>query len=87
MPIKILPTLCLSGTLLFTACQQPTTNITTTSVPLNAEVEAQVDNRINYFIKVYGSKEKLEQITGKTIQQMKEEYRPIIAQQLMIEAK
>lgn len=39
------------------------------------EVEADVDNRIRYFIQQYGSKEVIEQITGKTIYQFREEMR------------
>lgn len=39
------------------------------------EVEADIDNRIRYFIQQYGSKEVIEQITGKTIYQFREEMR------------
>ncbi len=42
------------------------------------EVEAALDNRVRYFVSVYGSKEKLEQVSGKTIYQLKDEYREII---------
>lgn len=47
------------------------------------DVEGQLDNRIRYFTQVYGSKEKLEQISGKTIYQLKEDYREIIRDQMM----
>lgn len=39
------------------------------------EVEADIDNRIRYFISQYGSREVIEQITGKTIYQFREEMR------------
>ncbi len=42
------------------------------------EVEAALDNRVRYFVGMYGSKEKLEQVSGKTIYQLKDEYREII---------
>lgn len=49
------------------------------------DVEGQLDNRIRYFTQVYGSKEKLEQISGRTIYQMKEDYRDIIKEQMLAE--
>ncbi|QNA44190.1 peptidylprolyl isomerase [Lacibacter sediminis] len=46
------------------------------SLPVSdEEIEADVDNRIRYFIQQYGSKEVIEQITGKTIYQFREEMR------------
>jgi peptidyl-prolyl cis-trans isomerase SurA len=39
------------------------------------EVDADIDNQIRYFINVYGSKDELEKIAGKTVYQMKEDYR------------
>jgi peptidyl-prolyl cis-trans isomerase SurA len=46
------------------------------SLPISDEdIEADVDNRIRYFIQQYGSKEVIEQITGKTIYQFREEMR------------
>jgi peptidyl-prolyl cis-trans isomerase SurA len=46
------------------------------SLPVTEEdVEADVENRVRYFIQQYGSKEVIEQITGKTIYQFKEEMR------------
>ncbi len=39
------------------------------------EVEGTLENRVRYFISIYGSKEKLEQVSGKTIYQLKEDYR------------
>jgi len=49
------------------------------------DVEGQLDNRLRYFIQLYGSKEKLEQASGKTIYQLKEEYRDAIREQMVAE--
>ncbi|MBS1615900.1 MAG: peptidylprolyl isomerase [Bacteroidetes bacterium] len=49
------------------------------------EVEGQLDNRIRYFIRMYGSQEKLEAASGKTIFQMKEAYRDVVKEQMMAE--
>jgi peptidyl-prolyl cis-trans isomerase SurA len=49
------------------------------------DVEGQLDNRLRYFISLYGSKEKLEQVSGKTIYQLKEEYRDVIKDQMVAE--
>lgn len=46
------------------------------------EVESQLENRIKYFISVYGSREKLEKVSGKSIAQLKNDYRDIIREQL-----
>ncbi len=49
------------------------------------DVEGQLDNRLRYFIQLYGSKEKLEQASGKTIYQIKEQYREDIKEQMIAE--
>lgn len=49
------------------------------------DVEGQLDNRIRYFTQVYGSKEKLEQISGRTIYQMKEDYRDVVRDGMLSE--
>lgn len=49
------------------------------------EVEGQIDNRIRYFIRLYGSQEKLEAASGKTIYQMKDAYRDVVKEQMMAE--
>ncbi len=49
------------------------------------EVEAQLDNRIRFFIQQYGSKEVLEDIAGKSVFQLKEDLRPNILENLMAE--
>lgn len=56
------------------------------SVLVNDEdVEGQLDNRLRYFVQMYGSKDKLEQAAGKTIYQLKEEYRDAIREQMIAE--
>src|SRR4051812_7793690 len=45
------------------------------------EVEALLDNRIRYFVNQYGSKEALEEIAGRTVYQLKEDFRPGIREQ------
>lgn len=49
------------------------------------EVDGTLENRIRYFTRLYGSKEKLEQMTGKTVYQMKEENRDVVKEQMMAE--
>lgn len=39
------------------------------------ELEGLLDNRVRYFINAYGSKEALEQISGRTVYQIKEDFR------------
>lgn len=58
------------------------------SLPVNNEaVDAEIDQRIRYFISVYGTKELLEQIAGKSIYQIKEDSRMNIQQQQLAEAQ
>ncbi|GAA4460789.1 peptidylprolyl isomerase [Nemorincola caseinilytica] len=49
------------------------------------DVEGQLDNRIRYFTQLYGSKEKLEQVSGKTVYQLKEDYRDVVREQMLAE--
>jgi peptidyl-prolyl cis-trans isomerase SurA len=49
------------------------------------EIEGTLDNRIRYFTQMYGSKEKMEQVTGKTVYQLKDEYREVFKEQLLAE--
>jgi peptidyl-prolyl cis-trans isomerase SurA len=46
------------------------------------ELEGQLDNRIRYFVRQYGSEEKLLEITGKTVYQLKDQFRDIYREQL-----
>lgn len=46
------------------------------SLPVTEEeIAADIDNQIRYFIGAYGSKEKLEEISGKTIYQLKDDFK------------
>jgi peptidyl-prolyl cis-trans isomerase SurA len=47
------------------------------------EVEGVMENRIRYFIAQYGSEERMEQITGKSVNQIKEDYRRLFKDQLL----
>jgi peptidyl-prolyl cis-trans isomerase SurA len=49
------------------------------------DVDGQLDNRIRYFQQLYGGKDKLEQASGKTVYQLKEENRDAIRDQLIAE--
>ena len=52
------------------------------SLPVSDEdVDADIDNKIRYYISQYGSKEILEQVAGKSVFQLKEEMRPVIRDQ------
>jgi peptidyl-prolyl cis-trans isomerase SurA len=47
------------------------------SLPVSEEeIETDIDNQIRYFINAYGSKDELERIAGKTIYQLKEDFKP-----------
>jgi peptidyl-prolyl cis-trans isomerase SurA len=52
-----------------------------TSTP--EEVEAELDRRIKYFISVFGSKEKLEEYYGKSIIELKDDFKEDIEKQLV----
>ena len=57
------------------------------SLPISDEdVEAELDQKIRYYISVYGGKEALEQIAGKTIYQIKEDNRIAIKESKLSEA-
>jgi len=49
------------------------------------DVDATLDNRVRYFIRLYGSKENLEKVSGKTIYQLKDEYRDVIKEGMIAE--
>ncbi len=56
------------------------------SLPLtDDEVDALLDNRIRYFIQQYGSQQTLEEVAGKTVYQIKEDYRPLIRESKLAE--
>ena len=54
-------------------------------VVTDEEVEAVIDQRIRYFISQYGSKEALEQISGRSIFQLKDDFRQPIREQKLAE--
>ncbi|MEO8820527.1 MAG: peptidylprolyl isomerase [Ginsengibacter sp.] len=58
------------------------------SLPVSDDdINADIDNKIRYYIQQYGSKEILEQVAGKTVFQLKEEFRPVIRDQKLAQAE
>lgn len=58
------------------------------SLPVSDDdVEQQLDHRINYFISLYGSQQKMEQIVGMSIYQIKEKFRKDIKDQMLASAE
>jgi peptidyl-prolyl cis-trans isomerase SurA len=52
------------------------------SLPISDEdVDADIDNKIRYFVNQYGSKEVVEQIAGKSLFQLKEDFRQTFREQ------
>jgi peptidyl-prolyl cis-trans isomerase SurA len=52
------------------------------SIPVTDEdIESEIDQRIRYFISQYGSKEALEQISGRSVYQIKDDFRQPIREQ------
>ena len=52
------------------------------SIPVSdEEIDADIDNRIRYFINQYGSKDEVEKIAGKSIYQLKEDFKENIKEQ------
>ena len=57
------------------------------SLPITEEeIATDIDNRIRYFISQYGSKEELEKIAGKTIYQLKEDFKEGIHDQKLAQS-
>jgi peptidyl-prolyl cis-trans isomerase SurA len=57
------------------------------SLPVtDEEVDADIDNRIRSFIAQYGSKEELERIAGKSVYQLKEDFKEPIRDQMLSRA-
>jgi peptidyl-prolyl cis-trans isomerase SurA len=46
-----------------------------------ADIEAEIENRIRYFMRMYGGKEAVEEISGRSIYQMKEDFRKPLKEQ------
>jgi len=58
------------------------------SLPVSEEeVNGEIENRIRYYVSQYGSKEMLEQIAGKTVFQLKEEFKPVFRDQKLAQAE
>ncbi|MEO9144028.1 MAG: peptidylprolyl isomerase [Ginsengibacter sp.] len=58
------------------------------SIPISDDdVNAEIENRVRYYLSQYGSKEILEQIAGKTVFQLKEEMRPVIRDQKLAQGE
>ena len=57
------------------------------SLPVtDEEVDADIDNRIRNFIMQYGSKEELERVAGKSVYQLKEDFKDPIRDQMLSKA-
>lgn len=57
------------------------------SLPVSDEdVDAELDQRIRYFIGMYGGKDALEQIAGKTVYQLRDDMRPSIREKRLSDA-
>jgi len=57
------------------------------SLPVSdGDVEAQMENRIRYFESMYGSKEKMKEVTGYSIYQLRERFRQPIKEGLLAQA-
>jgi len=58
------------------------------SIPISdEEVDADIDNKIRYFINRYGSKEIVEQIAGKSIFQLKDDFRQTFREQKLAQGE
>lgn len=58
------------------------------SIPVSEEeVEADIDNKIRYFINQYGSKEIVEQIAGKSLFQLKEDFKQTFREQKLAQGE
>src|SRR6185312_13742 len=58
------------------------------SIPVSdEEVDAEIDNKIRYFVNQYGSKEIVEQIAGKSLFQLKEDFRQTFREQKLAQGE
>jgi peptidyl-prolyl cis-trans isomerase SurA len=58
------------------------------SIPISdEEVDAEIDNKIRYFVNQYGSKEVVEQIAGKSLFQLKEDFRQTFREQKLAQGE
>ncbi len=57
------------------------------SIPVSdEEINAEIENKIRYFISQYGSKDILEQVAGKTVYQLKEDFKQTFRDQKLAQA-
>ncbi len=57
------------------------------SIPVSEEeIDAEIDNKVRYFINQYGSKDVVEQIAGKTIYQLKEDFKQTFREQKLAQS-
>lgn len=57
------------------------------SLPVSdEEIEAEIDNKVRYFINQYGSKDVVEQIAGKSIYQLKEDFKQTFRDQKLAQS-
>jgi len=49
------------------------------------QVEGELERRMNYFVQQFGGKDKMESYLGKTVDQLKDEFRPSVKDQLLIQ--
>jgi peptidyl-prolyl cis-trans isomerase SurA len=57
------------------------------SLPISEEdINAELDQRIRYFIMEFGGKEAVEQVAGRTIYQMKEDFKPSVKERRLADA-
>jgi peptidyl-prolyl cis-trans isomerase SurA len=58
------------------------------SIPVSQEdVDADIDNKIRYFVNQYGSKEAVEQIAGKSLFQLKEDFKQTFMEQKLAQGE
>ncbi|HWH62419.1 MAG TPA: peptidylprolyl isomerase [Ginsengibacter sp.] len=58
------------------------------SIPVSDEdIDADIDNKIRYFVSQYGSKEIVEQIAGKSLFQLKEDFRQTFKEQKLAQGE
>jgi peptidyl-prolyl cis-trans isomerase SurA len=51
----------------------------------DVEINQQVEQRLNYYVQMFGTVEQFESYYGKTVAQMKDEYKDLIKDQLMVQ--
>lgn len=52
----------------------------------DSQVEGELDKRVNYFLEQFGSQERMEEYYHKSITELKEEFRPLIKEQMQSQA-